>query len=244
MTIKTDKINRIAQVLIDLVYPRRCPVCGDIVSKRRSDICPGCERKLTFVTPPFCLRCGKPVFDSVKYCPDCAKDTHVYDEGRAALVYDDYMRKSIYAFKYYGKREYAEYYGRVMYERLADAIRAWDVEAIIPVPIHKSRLRKRGYNQAELIAGQLGKRLGISVRNDLVTRSLSTKVQKDLSAKARQNNLKKAFNVTQNVVKLDSVLIVDDIYTTGATVDAMARSLKGAGIKKVFFAALCIGRGN
>ena len=228
---------------MDALYPAICPICDDIIMPRGADICPACEKKLTYVPASFCMRCGKPVDDDMEYCSDCKRGEHVYDEGRAALVYDEYISKSIYRFKYYGKREFAKFYARVIYDRLGRKLSDWNADVIIPVPIHKSRLKKRGYNQAALIAKELSRKLNIPVREDLVCRNRTTTVQKRLSAVERQNNLKKAFNVTQNVVKYDSVLIVDDIYTTGATVDAMARCLKTAGVRKVFFVTLSIGRG-
>lgn len=237
---KTDFLLMIA----DMIYPRICPVCGHIVSKRGHDICPQCEEKLSFIGNDHCMKCGKPVEEDEEFCGDCAGASHVYDEGRAALLYDTYMSRSIYRFKYGGKQEFAGFYARAICERLESKIKSWNVDAIVPVPVHKERLKKRGYNQAELIAKQMSKRLGIPVRSDLVTRQKGTLAQKNLSARDRQNNLKKAFKVTGNVVKLDSVLIVDDIYTTGATVDAMAGCLKGAGIRRVYFTSLCIGRGN
>jgi ComF family protein len=190
------------------------------------------------------MKCGKPVDEDEEYCHDCLRCTHEFVEGRAALVYDEFTSKSIYRFKYNHKREFAKVYGRIMVERLGEKIKSWNADVIIPVPIHKSRMKKRGYNQAKLIADELSKRLNIPVCNTLVVRNTATSVQKDLSAKARQNNLKKAFNVTKNDVKYRSVLIVDDIYTTGATVDAMARCLKGVGIQNVYFVSLCIGRGT
>ena len=237
-------ITYILSKIADIIYPRICPVCGHIVSKRGHDICPECEEKLSFIGNDHCMRCGKPVDEDSEYCSDCEKATHVYDEGRGALLYDTYMSKSIYRFKYAGKQEFSAFYGRVICEHLGSKIKSWNVDAIIPVPVHKSRLKKRGYNQAELIAKQMSRRLGIPVCRDIVTRQKVTLSQKNLSARDRQNNLKKAFKVTGNVVKLDSVLVVDDIYTTGATVDAMARCLKGAGIRKVYFTSLCIGRGS
>lgn len=236
-------LRKILGIIADAVYPRICPICNEIV--RGGDIiCPSCEKMLSYVEPPVCLRCGKPVDEEGLLCRDCAKGRHVYDEGRAALEYDEYMSKSIYRFKYNGKMEFAKLYGRIMHDRLKEKIDEWNVDAIVPVPVHKSRLKKRGYNQAALIAKELSKRLKIPVNECLVVRTGATGAQKDLSAAERQNNLKKAFKVTENVVEYDTVLIVDDIYTTGATVDAMARCLKGAGIKKVYFATLCIGRGS
>lgn len=236
--------SEISRFLLGLIYPGICPVCNRIIPSRTADICPQCIGRLSFVGNSHCMKCGKPVDDEEEYCSDCLKKHHDYDEGRAVLIYDEVASSSIYRFKYNGKREYALFYARIMHERLGRKIKSWNVDAIIPVPIHPSKLKKRGYNQAQLIAGNLSKRLGIRMNCDIITRKRATGVQKNLSAKGRQNNLKKAFNVSQNVVKLDSVLIVDDIYTTGATVDAMARCLKGAGVKNVYFAALCIGRGN
>ena len=238
------KISDIWEFVLDCLYPRICPICNEIVKRRGSDICPDCEKKLSFVGDSYCMRCGKPVDEYEEYCRDCATGAHVYDEGRAALIYDEYMSKSIYRFKYNGKREFAGFYSRVMYECLREKIESWKVDAIVPVPVHKSKQKKRGYNQAELIAKGLSDRLRIPVCGTLVTRSKATAVQKNLGARERRNNLKKAFNVTQNVVKLDSVLIVDDIYTTGATIDAIAGCLKAAGVKHIFFVTLCIGRGN
>ena len=238
------RLKGIAVKLVDMIFPPVCPVCNEIVTGGGRGICPGCEAKLTYTGDCVCLKCGKPVDEDEEYCSDCLRIAHEYNEGRAALVYDEITSKSIYRFKYNHKREYAAVYGRIMEERLGKKIKSWDVDAIIPVPVHKSRLRKRGYNQAQLIADELSKRLSIPVCNTLVTRSAATKVQKELGALERQNNLKKAFNVMANDVKYNSVLIVDDIYTTGATVDAMARCLKGVGIQNVYFVSLCIGRGT
>ncbi len=237
-------LKRIAAAAVDALFPRICPVCNEIIPYCGLDICPGCEHKLTYVCGKICAKCGKPVDDDEVYCPDCARGRHVYDEGCAALIYDENMSKSIYRFKYNGKREFASFYGRVIEERLEERIRNWNIDCMIPVPVHKSRLKKRGYNQAALIAKQISKRLDIPVYDDIVIRTHATGAQKELGALERQNNLKKAFKVTRNVVKLESVLIVDDIYTTGATVDAVADCLKGAGVKRVFFVSLCIGRGN
>ena len=237
-------IRRLLDIAADAVFPRICPVCNRIVSHFGADICPGCVRMLTFVEGPRCERCGKPVDEGEELCEDCRRHEHAYEKGCAALVYDEYISKSIYRFKYNGKQEFSRFYGRIMSERLGDTIRSWNADAIVPVPVHLSKLKKRGYNQAALIARELSKRLKIPVNERLVVRTAATQVQKNLSARQRQNNLKGAFNVPQNSVELNTVLIVDDIYTTGATVDAVARCLKGAGVGSVYYASLCIGRGN
>ncbi|MBR6159400.1 MAG: ComF family protein [Lachnospiraceae bacterium] len=237
-------ISAVYNAFLDIVFPRICPVCNSIVDRFGADICRDCERRLSFVGDSYCMRCGKPVDESEEYCSDCERMQHVYDEGRSVLVYDELSSKSIYRFKYSGKREFAGYYGRIIHERLSRKIKSWDPDVIVPVPIHKSRLKIRGYNQAALIAGQLSKRTGIPVDYTAVYRTVATGMQKKLDAAQRQNNLKKAFIASGNVVKYKSALIVDDIYTTGATIDAVSAALKDGGIKKVYFVTLCIGRGS
>ena len=111
------------------------------------------------------------------------------------------------------------------------------------MPIHTSKRRNRGYNQAEVLAKGLGAILHIPVENGLIRRIRKTAPMKDLSASERQNNLKRAFKICRNDVKLDTIIIIDDIYTTGSTIDAMSYELRRAGVKKIYFAALAIGRG-
>ena len=121
---------------------------------------------------------------------------------------------------------------------------AWKADAIIPIPLHRSRQRYRGYNQSELIAEVVGRELQIPLYTHLVMREKKTIAQKKLNHGERQNNLKRAFKISQNDVKLDTVILLDDIYTTGSTIDAVAAILKNTGVKQVFFIALSVGHGQ
>ena len=118
-----------------------------------------------------------------------------------------------------------------------------DADAFIPVPLHRTRQDKRGYNQAELLARELSRLFGVPTRSDIVKRTKKTLPQKQLNAISRQNNLKKAFNIGSDVVKLNKTIIIDDIYTTGSTLDAVASELKRHGVGKIYFITLCIGEG-
>lgn len=237
-------VDRIWENILDYVFPPRCAVCNGVMLHLRDGVCEECRDKITFVEDPLCLKCGKPIDDpGAEFCTDCENKVHYYREGRGVLLYDEYMSKSIYAFKYNGKREYACFYAKLIYGRLKNKIKMWDCEALVPVPVHKSKLKKRGYNQAAILAEELSKLCKIPVREDLISREKSTIVQKNLSAKDRENNLKKAFIIRKNSVKLRSVAIVDDIYTTGSTIDAVAAKLHEAGVENVYFITLCIGRG-
>ena len=124
-----------------------------------------------------------------------------------------------------------------------DIIAKWNPDVLVPVPIHASKLRVRGFNQAELIAEELGKATGIPVDTQSLERTVKTVPMKELDNVQRRKNLENAFKVAQNIVKYKKVLIVDDIYTTGATLDACATILKSAGVAEVYGLSLCIGNG-
>lgn len=229
--------------LKDLLFPRRCPVCDRPVKPFGADICTDCARKLKYVKEPVCMRCGKALHDAQQeYCYDCAHKQHVYDRGISLYEYGS-IRSCVYRFKYSGRQEYAAFLGREMAERLGRQILAWKPDALIPVPLHPKRLRGRGYNQAQLLAEELGKYLDVPVVSDWVIRVKNTVPQKLLDGRKRQNNLKKAFKIEQNDVKLNTIVIIDDIYTTGSTMDEIARECRRCGVQRVYFAALSIGNG-
>lgn len=239
----SQRLNAAAGTVLTLFYPRRCPVCDQPVKPWNALICKDCEQVPVCIEPPFCMKCGKHLNGEEKeYCRDCAARRHLFDRGRALFAYRS-VSASIARFKYAGRREYAAYYANCMVKQLAAFIGDCGAQAFIPVPLHKSRLRRRGYNQAEVLARELSVLTGIPVLADWIVRVKKTAPMKDLSAQERQNNLKRAFNIRQNDVKLSTVIIIDDIYTTGSTIDAMSRELKKAGVKRIYFMALAIGKG-
>lgn len=232
-----------ADTVITLLFPRRCPVCDEPVRPWNALVCSECTPKLSYMEPPYCLKCGKHIGNYEKeYCADCFAHKHLFDSGRALFSYRS-VSASIARFKYRGRREYAACYAACMADRLGEFIASCKADALVPVPLHKSRLKKRGYNQAQVLAEELSACTGIPVRADLIERAKKTVPMKDLSAAERQNNLKKAFKMRYNDVKLDIIIIVDDIYTTGSTIDAMCRELKKAGVERIYFISLAIGSG-
>ncbi len=227
---------------LEFLFPLRCPVC-DAVLPRGQRICALCRKDLRVIKTPYCLKCGKRLCDeNERLCSDCATYPHVFDRGRALFEYVP-IRRSLYRLKYGNRAEYAGFYGEEMARHLGSVIRSWEPDAIVPVPLHRKRLAKRGYNQAELLAEVIGRRLGIPVQKKLVRRLKNTVPQKNLDAAGRQNNLKKAFKLSRNDVKLNSIVIIDDIYTTGSTIDAVATVFKEAGTRSVYFVALSVGKG-
>jgi ComF family protein len=217
-------------------------VCDNIVYPGGEKICQGCVSSLRILTPPYCLKCGKKLQEEGELCADCKAHPHIFVRGRALYEYES-AAPSIYRFKYGERREYAAFFGEELAFYLGTFVREVQPDALIPVPLHKARLRRRGYNQAALLARALGERTGVPVLEKYLVRERNTKPLKRLNPKERQNNLKKAFNITRNDVKLKRVVVVDDIYTTGSTMDEVAKTLMTAGVERVYFLALACGAG-
>ena len=227
---------------LDALFPRRCAVCDTVLPFGGGKICASCAEKLVPVRDPRCMKCGRMLYsNSAEYCRDCADVKHAFDRAVSAFVYNDAMQESIFRYKYGGRKEYADFYAETMAQYLGKEIRSFKADALIPVPLHKSRLRKRGFNQSALIARKLGKILDIDVAEKLVERVKRTSPQKNLNREERRKNLKRAFKISKNDVKLTRVIIVDDIYTTGSTVDEIALLLRAAGVREVYVATLCSG---
>lgn len=227
---------------IDLLYPRRCMICHG-PAPWGEYICPECEPKLPVIESRRCRKCGKPVEDFEALCPDCEKNPHQYDRGIGIYRYDSVMREAVSYLKYKGRREYGEAMGIYAAESARSELMTWNPEIIVPIPIHPARLRERGYNQAEVIARAVSEESGIRMVPDALQRKDTTSAMKNLSVRERYSNLSKVLVAGPGLSGIRSALIVDDIYTTGATVDAGARVLRDAGISRIYFLSVCIGGG-
>ena len=205
---------------------------------------PECRKKIQTITEPVCMKCGKPVDDMRKeYCFDCTKKQHSYAQGKSVFLYKGEMKQSMYRFKYAARREYAFFYAQLAAEAYAEWMERNHIEVLVPVPMYPKKQRKRGYNQAEVFARALSVECGIPCRTDLLTRIRNTKPQKQLNDTERKNNLKNAFHVSKDIVKYKCVLLIDDIYTTGSTIDAAAEAMRQSGAGKIYFLSACIGKG-
>ncbi|MBQ8877674.1 MAG: ComF family protein [Lachnospiraceae bacterium] len=243
--LKTElkKLHKVWTVAEELLFPTRCAVCDDVTDDKENRVCRSCTEKIVYIKPPFCMKCGKQLWEEDdEYCTDCSRKKHFYIQGTALYEYGS-MADSLFRFKYASRAEYACFYGRELWEKRRRWLLAIKPDALVPVPVHPSRKRKRGYNQASLIAKELSELSGIPVNEELIARTKRTKAQKELSERQRQNNLKKAFKILQNDVKLNTIVIIDDIYTTGSTIDAVAELLLQAGVGKVYYMVMAIGRG-
>ncbi len=234
--------------LMHIVFPPRCPFCDGVlfhsIAAPRELVCRLCRDKPVYVDEPACMRCGKPLADErQEYCFDCAKGRIEYTQGKALWVYKAEVKESIYRFKYQNRREYASYYGAELVRAYGGWIRRHRMQAVVPIPVSNARRRQRGYNQAALVAREVGRRMGLPVYEHLLRRVRDTKVQKGLSGEERKNNLKKAFKMRENKVQLDHILLIDDIYTTGSTMNEAAKELRRAGASEVYCLSISIGSG-
>ena len=233
-------IRKAGKLFLDMLYPRRCPVCHDIAVPGGSRICNVCREKLKPITGPRCFRCSKPLKrEEQEYCKDCRK-TRLFDQGIGIFPYGSVLQESLFKLKYGKRQEYGSFYGQIAAVYSREIIRNWGVEIIIPIPLHRKRMEKRGYNQAELIAEALGKTLCIPVDSRLMKRKVNTRPQKELDYRERKQNMKNAFFLKREN-RYRRILLVDDIYTTGSTIEAAAELLKRNGAENVFFLTIAMG---
>lgn len=210
-----------------------CAACGSpLPHPTRGCVCESCWSSVAPLQPPTCSTCGGALFPAaptaLSVCPDCLRHPPVVDQARAVGVHDGALRAIVHAFKYGGHRSLARPLAERM--RTAGATLVAGSSAAIPVPLHGSRRRSRGFNQAD----DLARHLGLPVAHALV-RTRDTSTQTALPAEERRANVAAAFRATRRASALrgTTVLLVDDVRTTGATLDACATALKEAGVRRV-----------
>ena len=187
--------------------------------------------------------CGKPLTDPAEeYCYDCTRQKHLFVDGRSLWMHKDAVENAVYAMKYQNRRIYGQTFGKEMAEHFLSYLWERKITLIVPVPLHSRRKRKRGFNQAEIVAKVLSKNTGIAMDAGAVKRIKATSPQKELGDKGRKRNIRGAFAVQKNV-KGENIVLIDDIYTTGSTLDEAARVLKKAGAENVYFLTVSIGQG-
>lgn len=238
-----EKIAGWLETAAALLYPARCPVCDEVLGMGGQRMCPACRQRVHYLSQPLCFQCGKKLSDGeAEYCGDCRRGRHLFTSGRALYEYED-IAPALYRFKYAGRREYASFFAGEIAAQLGAYIRSLAPDGLVPIPMYRGKQRRRGYNQAELLARALGKELGIPVYAGLVVRNRDTKPLKELNSEERLNNLKKAFNLGENGVKLNTIILIDDIFTTGSTMDQVSAVLLACGSRRIYYVALAIGAG-
>lgn len=224
----------VRRTLLDLLFPPRCVIC------RRAEaawFCSACRAQIDIIPPPLCDRCGRPL--RVKDCPSCSKLPLQIDGIRAMAFFEGNLRKAIHAFKYEHRPELAGVLGSLLSGYLY--VHPLPADAVAPVPLHPSREHTRGYNQALLLARELGAQTNLPVMEDTLKRVRATRSQTELGAVQRQANVKGAFAADMRVAG-KRLLLIDDVCTTGATMDECSVALKQRGALLVWGLALARGR--
>jgi len=212
--------------ILNLLFPVSCVVCGSRVLERRyGAACPDCWSGLVPVPSPICPQCGDPAPAIEGLCGLCRTNEHVFDFARSAVLFTETLREIIHHLKYSDRVSLAKPLGDLLKECLDRE--PFLGRLIVPVPLHRTRARGRGYNQAELIALRLGRPLA----RDLLRRRKDTRSQTGLSRNQRKLNLAGAFEARRSIS--GGIIVVDDVYTTGSTMNEIAKTLKRAGADRV-----------
>ncbi len=235
--------------LLELVYPNRCVICDEVLPYGFDrGVCPKClpVSEALCLLGSLCIKCGKHhPSTSGELCYDCSRLERKFESGRGVWLYTGQVKDSIHRFKYRGKPDLAVSFAK---EAAAyyKATAGWEIDAIVPVPLHPGRLKERGFDHCRLMAAELGELLELPVIQDALLRDKETSPQHGLNNTERRSNLKEAIIINRHKreqVAESNILVVDDIFTSGATVDACARALQKAGADKVYFLVLAIGAG-
>jgi ComF family protein len=222
--------------IVDFALPPRCASCGTITAEPHS-LCLQCWQSLTFLGEPCCMRCGHPFEYGGGHdaeCGRCLAEQPAFDKVRAAVAYGEVARKIALKLKYSGRPGIAVTLAGFMARHLRE--RESDDTVLIPVPLHRWRIWKRGYNQSALVASALSRRTSLPVALDLLRRSKATPPLRGLGRRDRALAVRGAFQLRDDAkpaVRGRKIILIDDVFTSGATADACARALKRAGAGQV-----------
>jgi len=218
--------------VLDFIFPQHCVICKKYLSRKEQNVCQVCWEKLIRLPYPFCVEC-RSFIEKESHCRQCK------DESGLGLIYslgnfDDSYQNLVYAFKYDQLVNVGIRLGAVLGEQIREDKRFAGFDFLVPVPLHPSRKRKRGFNQSEILADEISQKVGLSVLKDVLRRKKRTKDQTNLNAAQRQENVRGAFKVRdQDEILGKNIILVDDVVTTGATLKECARSLTQAGANSV-----------
>ena len=238
-------LRKIYDGLLDLVYPGSlyCICCGKIIDESRTyRMCNDCIAGINWNTGRRCIKCGKALSDTDpgELCFNCKANVHEFDRGYSCATYGLHERTLLYELKYASRGDIGETIGEIAYDRMlaefdAEEIRK-EFDLVTAIPIYRKRKGERGFNQADVIASSFAKRAGLLYDGEILMRARETSAMKGLSPEERKANIQGAFAIRER--KRDklpgkSILLVDDIYTTGATLDEASSVLKNAGASRV-----------
>lgn len=239
--------GRLINGLIDIVYPKKCLACKNKIGEHSRTIdnliCNACWEEIEKNMPPFCYSCGRRLDKASlakNICPACIKRKLHFDRAFSPCIYTGIIKDLIHEFKYNNK----DYLGASLSKLMIDFIKEYNlpmqyIDLVVPIPLHKTRLRQREFNQAEVLSKYISGEFNKDLSKEVLRRSRPTKTQTELEPQNRLLNVKDSFAVTrQDRIRDKNILLVDDVLTTGATSSEAARTLKKAGANIVFVLTL------
>lgn len=227
--------QRIKAGLLDLLFPPRCVGCRAVGEW----LCPRCRAQIEFIQPPVCPRCGRPT-RRPRLCAICRRAPPALDGIRAVAYFEGVLREAIHRFKYENLQTLALPLGQLLAEYLIH--HSLPAEVIVPVPLHPNRLGERGYNQSALLARQLAQQAHLPVVENSLQRVKETAPQVGLKAEERRENVRHAFLCMDERLRGKRVLLIDDVCTTGATLEACSTALHEQGAQSVWSLVLARAR--
>ncbi len=226
--------------LLEIIYPPRCHICMEFMDVHpvgRGDICDECFSNLIPLAHPYCSICGEPFKSKVEedhLCEKCIRRKPFYDELRSPYLYEQDLMTAVQAIKYGGKSYIVKSMGPLLADFAKERITSMEDMIIMPVPLHKKKLRQRGFNQSALMVKEISPVLDIEADYFSLIRIRDTETQAGLNLEQRRKNVKGAFDLRgERNLKGKTVILVDDVATTGNTINECAKVLKKAGCEKV-----------
>ena len=236
-------LKEIFSSILSAFLPPRCIKCGKVLVDR-DGLCDECFKETTFIFPPFCKKCGRPFYEEPAdsrnlLCGFCVSGKKkIFRLARACMEYDDSSSPMILSFKFFDRTEYKKVFAEWLRLSGTDIFEA-GVDVIMPIPLHYTRLIKRRYNQSALLAKELSKLTGIPCDMTAAVRHRRTKPQIKFSGRARVENVKDAFSVKHpDKIKGKRIVLIDDVQTTGSTLNECAKALLKAGAASVDYLTL------
>ncbi|MCK8816037.1 ComF family protein [Natroniella sulfidigena] len=235
-------LSRIYNFILDILYPAwpSCPACGREFSSSEIGLCSECIDEIEFIGADYCVKCGK--LTKNKICLDCREQERFFSQARAIGLYNKGLKEYIKQFKYDKQQQLAQPLGSLLAKYAEYYYQLNQLDLVTYIPIHKQRLEERGFNQAYLLAKQLNSELRLPIKS-LLARVADTARQSELARQERLQNLAGKFRVeNQQLIRGQRILLVDDIFTTGATVNEASKLLLEAGAEDVKVITLATGK--
>lgn len=238
------EVKSLGRGLMSLLLAADCKICQQVLEPfNRSFICRNCWSEIRWLRAPYCSKCSKPFPSSLTFqdissilCPECRTEHSYFEKVFTPTLYEGIMKEAIHLFKYNKKMGILRLVREILNSYFDHAdFPSFRLDLVIPIPLHRKKMRERGFNQAELIANTVARRFQIRLIKGNLQRVKATASQTALSKKARRKNVKESFKVkNKHQFYAKRILLVDDVYTTGATIKEAAKVLKKAGAKKIY----------